>query len=329
MNQSRLSVLIVDDDEDDYFLTHAMLVDVYGDQIEVDWICSFDAAIETLLSGPHRLCLLDFHLGARTGLELLRVVQARGCRTPIVMLTGAADWELDVQTMEAGAADYLVKGQFGGPQLERAIRYAMGFAVEQHQTLEALRSSAERYELALQGANDGLWDWDLTTGRIYYASRWKSILGYEDSQIGDSIMEWYDRVSPLDLERVKAEISSHLAGKTSRLESEHRMRHRDGTYRWVLTRGLAVQCDRGNVVRMAGLQTDITQRKAAESPPQHEDFTSTSTLPPAAEEPEGTAVCQCACHQSSTSAEEAPSRAHRPHMAHGKMMAAHGKGILS
>src|SRR5271157_4032392 len=145
MNNCRMSILIVDDDEDDYFLTHAILVDVYGDQVDVDWICSYEEAIETLLTGRHGLCLLDYNLGARTGLELLREALARGCRTPIIMLTGNADWDVDVQTMEAGAADYLVKGQFGGRHLERSIRYAIGFAVERHQTLEALRRSEERY----------------------------------------------------------------------------------------------------------------------------------------------------------------------------------------
>ncbi|MGO9468345.1 MAG: diguanylate cyclase domain-containing protein [Isosphaeraceae bacterium] len=273
MRHRHLKILIVDDDEDDYFLTHAILVDVYGDQIDVDWISSYEAAIETLLSDRHGLCLMDYNLGARTGLDLLREASARGCRTPIVMLTGNADREVDVKTMEAGAADYLVKGQFGGLQLERSIRYAIGFAVERHQTLEALRQSEERYALAVRGAADGLWDWDLTTDRVYYAPRWKSILGYEEGQIGDSIREWFDRVHPLDGDRVRAEVSDHLAGKTSHLESENRMFHRDGTYRWVLTRGLAVRNDHGKPVRMAGSQSDITQRKAAEYRMQHDCLT--------------------------------------------------------
>ena len=272
MNPSRLNILLVDDDEDDYFLTRAVLNEVYGDQVEVEWVSSYEPAKEAMLSGRHGLCLLDYHLGARNGLELLREAMAQGCRTPIILLTGNDDWDVDVEAMEAGAADYLVKGQFGPRLLERSIRYAMGFAVERQQTLEALERSEERYALAVRGANDGLWDWDLTTDRIYFAPRWKSMLGYEEGQIGDSPQEWFGRVHKLDLERVKAEVAAHLAGQSSHLETEHRMLHDDGTYRWVLTRGLAVRDDQGKAVRMAGSQSDITQRKAAEDRLQHDAF---------------------------------------------------------
>ena len=91
------------------------------------------------------------------------------CRTPIILLTGNDDWDTDVKAMEAGAADYLVKGQFGPNLLERSIRYAMGFAGERQKTLEALKRSEERYALAVRGANDGLWDWDLISDRVYFA----------------------------------------------------------------------------------------------------------------------------------------------------------------
>jgi len=272
MNPSRLSILLVDDDEDDYFLTRTVLFEVYGDKIDVEWVSSYEPARQALIAGGHGLCLMDYRLGARTGLELLSDVIAAGCRTPIILLTGDDDREVDVRAMEAGAVDYLVKGQFEGRVLERSIRYAMGFAVERQRTLEALRRSEERYALAVLGANDGLWDWDLTSDRIYYAPRWKSILGYQDEQIGDSPQEWFGRVHPLDAERVRAEVSEHLAARSSHLETEHRMRHDDGAYRWVLTRGMAVRDDRGAAVRMAGSQSDITQRKSAEDRLQHDAF---------------------------------------------------------
>jgi diguanylate cyclase (GGDEF)-like protein/PAS domain S-box-containing protein len=137
---------------------------------------------------------------------------------------------------------------------------------------EALRLSEERYALAAQGANDGLWDWDLTTNKIYYSPRWKSMLGHAGEAIGASPSEWFSRVHPLDVDRVRAEVDEHFRGRTSRLQTEHRMLHDDGTYRWVLTRGLAVRDAEGRAVRAAGSQTDITSRKEAEDRLLHDAF---------------------------------------------------------
>jgi diguanylate cyclase (GGDEF)-like protein/PAS domain S-box-containing protein len=272
MSRLALRILLVDDDEDDYVLTHAVLNECYRDQVDVEWVSSYEPAKEALLSGRHELCLLDYHLGARTGLELLRETISMGCTTPVILLTGNDDWSTDVEAMEAGAADYLIKGQFGICLLERSIRYARGFAAERQHTLQALKSSEERYALAVRGANDGLWDWDLSTNRIYFAPRWKSMLGYADGQIGDSPEEWFGRVHKLDVDRVKAEVDAHLAGRSSHLETECRILHDDGTYRWFLTRGLAVRDDQGRAVRIAGSQSDITQRKVVEDRLQHNAF---------------------------------------------------------
>ncbi len=272
MNHTRLRILLVDDDEDDYILTHAVLNEFYGDQVDVEWVSSYDPAREALLSGRHELCLLDYHLGARTGLDLLRETTSKGCTTPVILLTAHDDLQTDVEAMKAGAADYLIKGQFGPCVLERSIRYARGFAAERQHNLEALRKSEERYALAMRGANDGLWDWDLTTNRIYFAPRWKAMLGYTEAQIGDSPEEWFGRVHRLDVERVKAEVEAHLAGRSSHLETECRILHDDGTYRWFLTRGLAVRDQHGRAVRIAGSQSDITQRKLVEDRLQHNAF---------------------------------------------------------
>ena len=128
----------------------------------------------------------------------------------------------------------------------------------------ALQKSEERYALAVQGANDGLWDWDLIADQIYYAPRWKAMLGYGDSEIGSSPEEWMSRIHPDDLARVKAEISRHVLGGSPHFQQEYRMKHRDGSWRWVLSRGLAVRDETGRATRMAGSQTDITERKRAE-----------------------------------------------------------------
>jgi diguanylate cyclase (GGDEF)-like protein/PAS domain S-box-containing protein len=129
---------------------------------------------------------------------------------------------------------------------------------------EALRRSEERYALAARGANDGLWDWDLAGSRIYFSHRWKSMLGYAEGEVAEGPEEWMGRIHADDRARVESAIEAHLAGRTEHFESEHRMVCRDGGYRWVLSRGIAVKDAQGQPCRMAGSQSDITERKQAE-----------------------------------------------------------------
>lgn len=128
----------------------------------------------------------------------------------------------------------------------------------------ALRVSEERYALAASGATDGIWDWDLRTGVLYVSPRWKGMLGYGEDEMGHAPDEWFQRIHPEDLPRVKVELSTHLEARTPHLETEHRLLHKDGTYRWVLVRGLAVRDETGAAYRVAGSLTDITERKEAE-----------------------------------------------------------------
>jgi len=129
----------------------------------------------------------------------------------------------------------------------------------------ALRESEERYALAVRGTNDGIWDWDLAADLVYYSPRWKAILGFEESEIGDAPAEWLGRVHPDDVGRVRAKLADHRDGRTPLFEDEHRVRHKDGVYRWVLSRGFAVRDESGRAHRMAGAQTDVTDRRAYDS----------------------------------------------------------------
>ena len=134
---------------------------------------------------------------------------------------------------------------------------------EQERTLEQLRISEERWQLALRGAGDALWDWDLTTGRIFRSPRWCSMMGYDESEIGETREDLIRLIHPDDVEPTNSAIAAHLAGKTPVFSCEFRLRHKDGTWRWILDRGQAIW-DEGWPVRMAGAHTDITERKAAE-----------------------------------------------------------------
>lgn len=135
---------------------------------------------------------------------------------------------------------------------------------EHRQTEEALRESEKRYLLSAKGANDGLWDWDLRTNKVYFSTRWKVMLGFDEQDIGDTPEEWFNLIHSDDLESVHTTINGHLAGNSNHFEAEFRMRHKDSHHRWVLCRGLAVADDQGKRYRMAGSITDITTRKLHE-----------------------------------------------------------------
>jgi len=128
----------------------------------------------------------------------------------------------------------------------------------------ALRISEERYALAAQGANDGLWDWDLHSNKIYFSPRWKAMLGYTEEEIGSSPNEWLGRIHTNDREHLEARLAAHHRKLITHFEYEYQIMHRDGAYRWMLCRGLAVWNDMGHATRMAGSQTDITDRKQVE-----------------------------------------------------------------
>jgi len=136
-------VLLVEDDEDDWVLTRAILADGFGSRVMPDWAQTYEAGLERLLTDDYDVALVDYNLGSETGIELLTEAAARGCRIPIIMLTGQDDRSTDLQAMHAGAADYLVKNRVTSDLLERAIRYAR----ERHRLLEQIRSLSLNDEL--------------------------------------------------------------------------------------------------------------------------------------------------------------------------------------
>ena len=134
------SILLVEDDEDDYVLARDLLFEIYGESLQLDWTQTWNEGLEEIVQGTHDLYLIDYDLGARNGIELLREIIARGCTVPVILLTGQDDRHIDLQAMKAGATDYLIKGEITAALLERAIRYA----IKHHQSEEALRESEKR-----------------------------------------------------------------------------------------------------------------------------------------------------------------------------------------
>jgi PAS domain S-box-containing protein len=132
-------------------------------------------------------------------------------------------------------------------------------------TMAALRRSEERFSLAMRGANDGLWDWDVRTGEVYYSPRWKAMLGYAEDEIEPIFGAWERLVHPDDKLPAMEGVEAFLAGELGKFEIEFRMRHKDGHYVDVLSRAFGVhEAPGGPVVRIVGTHVDITERKRVE-----------------------------------------------------------------
>jgi diguanylate cyclase (GGDEF)-like protein/PAS domain S-box-containing protein len=251
-------LLVVDDDE--------MNRDVLRRRLELEGyeVQSADGGAQGLeLLGREAvdLVLLDVMMPELDGIQVLKKIRETRTATelPVIMVTAKDDSEEVVEAFRAGANDYVTKPVDLPVALAR-----IGVQISHKRAQAALRESEARYALAARGANDGLWDWDLRTDKIYYSPRWKALLGYREDEIGETLDEWFERVHPEDLPAIKAEIASHRQGLTLHFENEHRLLHKDDSYRWVLSRGIAVRGADGRAARMAGSLTDVTADKAAD-----------------------------------------------------------------
>jgi PAS domain S-box-containing protein len=154
------------------------------------------------------------------------------------------------------------------PDSSGNLNQMVGFVAnitERKQAQEALRESEERWQLALRGNNDGIWDWNIKTNEVFYLARWKEMLGIEEHELSNVLNEWTTRIHPDDLPGVMQAVQEYLERKTPHYIAEYRMRCKDGSYKWILGRGQAVWDETGAPLRMVGSHTDITKRKQAEA----------------------------------------------------------------
>ncbi|MBI5616185.1 MAG: EAL domain-containing protein [Gammaproteobacteria bacterium] len=259
-------VLLVEDIESEAKLVVKHLRRVSGWRYIIEHCERLEAGLERAREDHFDVILLDLNLPDGSGIEVCQRMHAAAPQTPLVVLTNQTSVELGTKALREGAQDYLIKREIDGPLLGRAIRYA----IERAKADRALRASEQRYALAVAGANDGIWDWNLREREVYFSSRWKAILGYADNEIADRIEEWFDRVDQRDRETFENALNLHLEGRIGFFECEYRMITKGGDVRWVSSRGLAVRDENGQSQRMAGSMTDITRRKQTEARLLHE-----------------------------------------------------------
>lgn len=223
-------------------------------------------AIETLSSGDEDFdCIIFF--SPRDRQSWLRFARDRRVpRIPLIFVDDTAPRERigrgmrREQLFSEGAAAYLRAAELSGPLLETTMFHAL----ERARMRRAMEEVQERFALAVRGSNDGVWEWLVTSGEMHFSRRWRELLGYGVDDVSNSVQEWLTRVHPEDLPGLRADLDAHLEGAKPYHEFEHRLRASDGTYRWVITRGVAQRDESGRPVRMAGSLTDTSDFRLRE-----------------------------------------------------------------
>jgi len=148
-----LNILIIDDDEDDFFITSEYIQNIKGPRkILTDWCYNYNEALEKICDTRYDLYLVDYRLGAKTGLDLIKDAVKNNCKEPIILLTGKGNQEIDRDAMEAGAVDYLLKSELNTEKLERCIRYAMG----RYEFIKALKVNEQKYRSIFEKSTDAV-----------------------------------------------------------------------------------------------------------------------------------------------------------------------------
>ena len=287
--QKTARVLIVDDTGGNIELLDVML--------RVNGYTQVKAAKDPLEAVPliesfrPDLLLLDLMLPKLDGFGVMEQIRATlpiEDRPLIVAMAAHSVSEMRRRALECGATEFLSRPCDPGEVLlrlrnllclrllqrhlqdqNRDLQVGMEKATAQQRetenALEALRQSRERFELVMHGTQDGVWDWDLRTGEVYFGPRWMEMLGYAENELPNRFETWRDLVHPDDLERAQNTLQDYLYGTVPVYYLEHRLRHKDGSYHHILARGVALRDESGKPFRMAGSHFDLTPTKRAEA----------------------------------------------------------------
>jgi PAS domain S-box-containing protein len=257
MSHPVLRVLLVDDSEDDYFITQRVLGGARFEKFTLDWTPHYEAGLEAIRARSHDAYLVDYRLRDRTGLDLVREVARSRLVAPVILLTGVGDDGLQLDALLAGSADYLDKTQLDSPLLERTIRHA----VDRSHYFEQLRRSEERFRVLVENLSDGI-TMLARDGTLLYASRSTSdILGYKvEEMVGHKLFTF---IHPEDVASAMRLFSECLAKPGTPVFSEHRYRSKNGGWRHIE----AVSINRlheGAVSAIVATIRDVSARKENE-----------------------------------------------------------------
>jgi PAS domain S-box-containing protein len=178
-NAQPVRILVVDDDEDDFYITDSIIKDIEGGNFVVNWCYKYQEALDHICHRDYDIYFIDYYLGAKTGLDLLREAVERDCEAPMILLTGKGNHNVDIEAMRVGAADYLIKSELTVEKIERCIRYSM----EKARSLKALRDNELKYRNIFERSKDAIFlaDTDMQFVAVNLAST--ALLGYTSEEL--------------------------------------------------------------------------------------------------------------------------------------------------
>ncbi|WP_175772227.1 hybrid sensor histidine kinase/response regulator [Paraburkholderia phenazinium] len=256
---AEIEILLVEDSPSDALLIREALADVQDFRHHLVHTELLSDAFARADTTRFDVVLLDLGLPDAQGLDTFRTFRQRAPELPVLVLTGLDDMSVGLLAIQEGAQDFLPKREIRTSELGRAIRYA----IERHRAAMALKESEERFQLAINGATAGLWDWNPQTGAIFLSPHFKEILGYDGDKQPDQPSVLLEAVHPDDIDRVKLSLAAHLDRKHP-YDVEYRVRTRSGEFRWIQSRGQALWNRAGEAYRMVGWIMDVTDRKLAD-----------------------------------------------------------------
>lgn len=274
-----LRVLLVKDTEEDATLVLRELRHAGYELVVVERVATADGLRAALALQAWDLITCDDTLAELSALAALALIRAHDGNVPIVVVSGQVGEERAAALIRAGADDLVLKHNV--QRLPQAAQQALRDATNRRRissaqaathvtarktTEHALREARASLEIAVMAARAGLWDWDLQTGETQYSESWRTLFGYSSAEFDGSLAAWAEIVHPDDIERLAVSTSAAIAvaDPAAHYEEEFQLRHKDGAYRWVLSRATVLRDAAGTPQRMLGVHVDISERKRAE-----------------------------------------------------------------
>ena len=245
-------ILIVDDDEDDFIITSDYIKSIEGAFFEIDWCSTYARAVEHIRTSEHDLYLVDYRLGIKTGLDLLKEAVQLNCEQPIILLTGKGNRAVDKEAMVVGAMDYLIKSELNTEKLERSIRYSL----ERSASLKALRANERRYRSIFERSKDAVF---ITDGALRFKnvnSATAELLGYTQEEL--SLLSLYELIT-----EGKDRVHQNLEQAREVDDAEIVLINKQGEKKYCIL-SATQEIDNTGALYVQGIIHDITNLKRAE-----------------------------------------------------------------